>query len=65
MRTTQFGHHVRPHPWGERPDDLPLSTAVWDKAKAPRGETSSFVTIELYEAVKQLKTGLPALRATD
>jgi hypothetical protein len=55
MQTTEFGHSERPHPWGDRPDDLPLSAAVWDQAKTPGSERSTFVIKALYEAVKQLE----------
>ncbi len=59
MRTMEFGNYERRHPWGDRPDDLPLSAAVWDKAKAPGSENSTFVIKALYEAVKHLEARLP------
>jgi hypothetical protein len=55
MQTTEFGHYGHSHPWGERPDDLPISAAVWDQAKTPGNEKSTFVVKALYEAVKQLE----------
>ncbi len=59
VQTTEFGHYERTHPWGDRPDNLPLSAAVWDKAKAPGSENSTFVTKALFEAVKQLEARMP------
>lgn len=55
VQTTEYVPYERPHPWGERPDDLPISASVWDKAKAPGSETSTFVIKALYEAVKSLE----------
>jgi hypothetical protein len=65
VQTTQFGPYERPHPWGDRPDDLPLSAAVWDKAKTPGSETSPFVVKALYEAVKQLEARTPPVPDQD
>ena len=59
MQATTFGHYERPHPWGERPDDLPLSAAVWDTAKPPGSEKSTFVIKALYEAMKVLEARMP------
>ena len=56
MQTVHYEPYERPHPWGDRPDDLPIAAAVWDKAKAPGSETSSFVIRALFEAVKQLES---------
>jgi len=39
---------------GPRPDDLPISAAVWDVAKN-YGKQSQAVVVALYEAVKQLE----------
>ena len=64
MQTTSFGPYERPHPWGDRPDDLPLSAAVWDQAKAPGSEKSTFVIKALFEAVKQLEADLKAFRSS-
>ncbi|WP_185296336.1 hypothetical protein [Mycolicibacterium litorale] len=59
VQKTEYGSHERPHPWGERRDDLPLSAAVWDAAKPPQVVNSTFVIKALYEAVKQLETQRP------
>lgn len=62
MQTTTFGPYGRHHPWGDRPDGLPLSAAVWDQAKTPGSEKSTFVIKALYEAVKQPEAQLIAPR---
>lgn len=54
MQTENFGGFESPHPWGDRPDGLPLSAAVWDAAKT-YDRTSQAVVDALYKAVKQLE----------
>lgn len=56
VQTTTFGGSGQPSHYlpGTRPDDLPLSAAVWDVAKT-YGKQSDAVVIALYEAVKQLE----------
>lgn len=63
VQTTTFGNYERPHPWGDRPDDLPISAAVWNQAKTTGNERSTLVIKALYEAVKELETEVAALRA--
>ncbi|MCV7417798.1 hypothetical protein H7K36_21040 [Mycolicibacterium litorale] len=54
VQTTHYGNYEPPHPWGDRPDELPLAAAVWDEAKT--GDIkSTFVVKALYEAVKELE----------
>ena len=58
LQTTRVGVDPdghQPH-WlpGPRPDDLPISAAVWDVAKS-YGKDSKAVVTALYEAVKQLE----------
>jgi hypothetical protein len=60
VQTTEYWPPERPHPWGDRPDDLPLSAAVWDIAKTPGNDRSTFVIKALYEAVKQLEANQKA-----
>lgn len=58
MQTTHFGDpNGRQAHWlpGPRPDDLPISAAVWDIAKG-YGKQSEAVVVALYEAVKQLES---------
>jgi hypothetical protein len=64
VHTTEFVPYERPHPWGDRSDDLPLSAAEWHQAKTPGSEKSTFVIKALYEAVKQLETELTAFRTS-
>jgi hypothetical protein len=55
MQTTTFGgpdHGLRLP--GPRPDDLPISAAVWDVADT-YGKHSEAVVVALYEAVKLLE----------
>jgi len=57
MQTTHFGDPDGRQPFwlpGPRPDDLPISAAVWDVAKN-YGKQSEAVVVALYEAVKQLE----------
>lgn len=55
VQTTTFGggrpSHYLP---GDRPDELPISAAVWDVA-ANKGKQSEAVVVALYEAVKRLE----------
>lgn len=57
VQTTHFGGDPdhQPH-WlpGPRPDDLPISAAVWDVA-TNYGKQSNAVVVALYEAVKKLE----------
>ena len=53
VQTTEFGNYKPPHPWGDRPDGLPLSAAVWDEAE--KDVRSTYVVRALYEAVKKLE----------
>ncbi|OCB41045.1 hypothetical protein A5675_11025 [Mycobacterium malmoense] len=55
VQTTTFGPYERPHPWGERPDDLPISAAAWDKARLPQSFSETALIKALFEAVKQLE----------
>jgi hypothetical protein len=61
VRTEEFGSNQPPHPLGDRPSDLPLSAAVWDKADHGMLK-SEFVIIALYEAVKELECEVRSLR---
>ncbi|QFS89124.1 hypothetical protein FIV07_00120 [Mycobacterium sp. THAF192] len=56
MHATTFGAAGQPshHLPGPRPDELPISAAVWDVAKS-YGKQSDAVVIALYEAVKKLE----------
>lgn len=56
VQTTTFGGSGQPPHYlpGPRPDDLPISAAVWDVAKN-YGKQSESVVIALYEAVKKLE----------
>jgi hypothetical protein len=48
------------HPFhDDRPDDLPVSAAVWDAATEYSGIG---LTTALYQAIKQLETEVVALR---
>jgi hypothetical protein len=60
MRTTHHEPYEPPHPWGARPDDLPISAAAWDKAKPPQSFSETAVLKALYEAVKQLEANQEA-----
>jgi hypothetical protein len=63
VQTTHYGPYERPHPWGDRPENLPISATVWDTAKAPGAENSTFVIKALYEAVKQLEANQTGTQA--
>lgn len=56
VQTTTFGGSGQPSHYlpGPRPDELPISAAVWDVAKK-YGKQSEAVVIALYEAVKKLE----------
>lgn len=56
MQSTTTGGPRQPSHYlpGPRPDDLPISAAVWDVAKS-YGKQSEAVVIALYEAVKKLE----------
>jgi hypothetical protein len=56
MQTTAYGGSGQPSHYlpGPRPNDLPISGAVWDVAKN-YGKQSEAVVVALYEAVKQLE----------
>lgn len=56
MQTTTIGGSGQPSYYlpGPRPDDLPISAAVWDVAKN-YGKQSEAVVLALYEAVKKLE----------
>lgn len=56
MQTTTFAGGAEPaHRLpGARPDDLPISAAVWDVADR-YGRQSEAVVLALYEAVKKLE----------
>lgn len=55
VQTYEYNPNDRPHPWGDRPEHLPIAATVWDKAKYPNVVNSTFVINALYEAVKQLE----------
>jgi hypothetical protein len=56
MQTTTHGNPEPTHRLrGARPDDLPISAAVWDAADL-YGKRSDAVIQALYDAVKQLET---------
>lgn len=55
MQTTEFGGFGGSIGLpGPRPDDLPISAAVWDVADT-YGKHSEAVVVALYEAVKALE----------
>lgn len=56
IQTTTYGGSGQPSHYlpGPRPDDLPISAAVWEVAK-DYGKQSEAVVIALYEAVKKLE----------
>jgi hypothetical protein len=61
MQTTAFGSPEPAHTLpGGRPDDLPISAAVWDAADH-YGKQSQAVVAALYEAVKKLEASSRAV----
>ena len=63
VQTTHYGPYEPPHPWGERPDDLPISAAAWDAAKPPQSHSQAAVIKALFESVKQLEGELRESRS--
>lgn len=55
MQTTTYGPCEPPHPWGKRPDDLPISAAAWDATKPPQSFSQTAVINALFEAIKKLE----------
>ncbi|WP_354525634.1 hypothetical protein [Mycolicibacterium sp. 624] len=55
VQTIHYGPYEPPHPWGDRPDDLPISAAAWDAAKPPQSASQTAVIKALFEAVKHLE----------
>jgi hypothetical protein len=55
VQTVEYGNYEPPHPWGDRPDNLPISAAAWDAAKPPQSFSPNVHIKALFEAVKHLE----------
>ena len=62
VREEGFGGYQPQHPWGEKPEGLPISTAVWEAAAPPNVVTSTFVLQALYHAITRLEAEVQLLR---
>lgn len=60
VQTTTYGPYEPPHPWGKRPDDLPISAAAWDAAKPPQSFDQRLIINALFEAIKKLEAAQQA-----
>lgn len=65
MQTTEHRPYEPPHPWGKRPDDLPISAAAWDAVKPPQSFSQTAVINALFEAIKHLEAEVRAVRRAE